>query len=231
MADNRPMRTRLLLVAAGLVVAALAAAFFLLGGGALAVRSTPERPLVLIDAGHGGRDPGAVHGGVLESHLNLSVARLVHDLLHEDPRIDVAMTRSQDVTVSLEQRIAHAERIDAAIYLSVHANTYFDERVEGMETLVSEKATPGSPSWQFAELLQASVVAATGARDRGVRAQDLYLHRAQMPAVLLEMGFLTHPQERASLLDSTYQQRIARGIYDGIISYLSFIDSSFPQTP
>lgn len=226
------MRTRLLLTAAGLLVAALAAgAILLLGGGALAIRSTPDRPLVLIDAGHGGRDPGAVHAGVHEADLNLIVARLVYDLLNADPRLRVSMTRTQDVTVSLEQRMTLAERIDAALYLSVHANSYFDDRVEGIESLVSEKALPGSPSWQFAEVLQAAVVAATGARDRGVRAQDLYLHRARMPAVLLEIGFLTHPRERARLLDPTYQHQIARGIYNGILSYLAFIDPSFPQTP
>lgn len=232
MADNPAMRTRLLLVAAGLLLAALAAgAILLFGSGALAVRSTPDPPLVLIDAGHGGRDPGAVHAGVHEAVLNLVMARLVYDLLNADARIHVSMTRAQDVAISLEQRMAHAQRINAALYVSLHANTYVDARVEGVETLVSEKALPGSPSWQFAEVLQAAVVAATGARDRGVRAQDLYLHRAQMPAVLLEMGFLTHPQERARLLDPTYQQRLAQGIYNGIVSYLSLADPMFPPSP
>ncbi len=224
------MRVRILFIASGLLLAAITAGMvLLLGGGALPFSGAPQEPLVLVDAGHGGRDPGAVHEGVREAVINLAVAERVYVLLQDDPRVRVSMTRTEDISISLEQRMALANKANAAVYVSLHANTYHDPRIRGIETLVSEAQPPGSPSWQLAEILQRAVTTATGARDRGVRSQDLYLHRAQMPAVLLEMGFMTNPQESALLLMSSYQQRLARAIYDGILEYLAFAFPSFPE--
>jgi N-acetylmuramoyl-L-alanine amidase len=226
------MRVRIVFIAGGLLLAAIAAGLvLLLGGGALPLSSSPREPLVLLDAGHGGRDPGAVHEGVREAVINLAVAERVYVLLQDDPRVRVSMTRTGDTSISLEQRMALANKSKAAAYVSLHANTYHDPRVRGIETLVSETQPPGSPSWQLAEILQRAVTTATGARDRGVRSQDLYLHHAKMPAVLLEMGFMTSPQESALLLTPAYQQRLATAIYEGILEYLAFALPSFSGRP
>ena len=186
-------------------------------------------PLIVIDAGHGGRDPGATCEGIEEADVDLAVARRVAALIDTDGRLALRMTRSSDVYVTLEKRIVMANNADAALYLSIHVNACDYPDVTGIETLVSEKLVPEAPAWQFAEILQDAVATATGARDRGTRSQDLYLHRASMPAAILEMGFLTNDGERRKLLDPSYQQTMAEAIYRGIVAYLAYADPDFPD--
>jgi len=185
------------------------------------------RVLVVLDAGHGGRDPGAVCDGVKEADVNLAITERVAALIEADDRLDVKMTRTLDISMSLENRIAIANHADVALYLSVQSNACDYPDATGVVTLVSDTLDTGAASWQFAEVLQDTVTGATGARDRGVLAQDLYLHRAEMPAALIEVGFLTNDGERTQLTDPDYQQTIAQGIYDGIITYLEYADPSF----
>ena len=185
--------------------------------------------LIVLDAGHGGRDPGAICDGVREADVNLAITERVAALIEADDRLDVKRTRTLDISVSLEKRIAIANDAAAALYLSVQSNACEYPEATGVVTLVSDKLDAGAPSWQFAEVLQDAVTAATGARDRGVCAQDLYLHRAEMPAALIEVGFLTNHGERTQLTDPAYQQTIAQGIYDGIVAYLEYADPSFGE--
>ena len=188
-----------------------------------------SRVLVVLDAGHGGRDPGAICEGVREADVNLAITECIAALIEADERLDVKMTRTLDVSVSLENRIAVANEAGAALYLSIQTNACDYPDATGVVTLVSDTLEAGAPSWQFAEVLQDAVTDATGARDRGVLAQDLYLHRAEMPAALIEVGFLTNDGERTQLVDSDYQQTIAQGIYDGIVAYLEYADPSFAE--
>jgi N-acetylmuramoyl-L-alanine amidase len=186
--------------------------------------------LVVIDAGHGGRDPGAVCNGVHEADINLAITDHLTPLIEADPRLDIKRTRTLDISVTLADRIAVANDADAALYLSVQSNASADHpEAAGVETLVSDAISEGDRSWQFAEILQDAVCNATGARDRGVRSQDLYLHRAKMPAALVEVGFLTNDGERARLLNPDYQQTIAQAIYDGIVTYLEYADPAFAE--
>lgn len=187
------------------------------------------RVLVVLDAGHGGRDPGAVCDGVKEADVNLAITERVAALIEADERLDVKRTRTLDVSVTLEERIAVANDANATLYLSVQSNACEYPDATGVVTVVSDTLEAGAPSWQFAEILQDAVTDATGARDRGVRAQDLYLHRAEMPAALIEVGFLTNDAERTQLTNSDYQRTIAQGIYDGIITYLEYADPSFGE--
>ena len=186
-----------------------------------------DRILVVIDAGHGGRDPGAICDGVHEADVNLAIAERIATLIEVDERLDVRRTRTLDISVTLEERIAVANDADATLYLSVQSNACEYPDATGVVTLVSDTLSEGAPTWQFAEILQDAVSDATGARDRGVRAQDLYLHRATMPAALIEVGFLTNDEERTKLVDADYQQTIAQGIYDGIVAYLAYAHPSF----
>jgi len=220
---------RIVLLGALMLVAALAVgAVFLLGGDAPGTGTPSERILVVVDAGHGGRDPGAVYDGVEEADVNLAVMQRVAALIEADDRLTVRMTRALDVYVSLEDRIAVANDAGADLYLSIQSNAcgYLD--VTGIETLVSDQLDPGAPSWQFAEVLQDAVTDATGARDRGVRSQDLYLHRATMPAALIEVGFLSNDAERARLLDPSYRGIVAEAIHRGIVAYLEYARPDFP---
>ena len=186
------------------------------------VTTEPQGPFVIIvlDPGHGGRDPGAVVGDILEKDVNLEIVKKVRGLIEAQPRLKPVLTRATDVTVDKLDRTQLADDIGAALYLSIHVNAFDDPEVNGAETWVDDTRPPGDESWKLANSVQDALVAATGARDRGIRSQELYLQHTTLPAVSVEVGFLTCPEERAKLLDSTYQNRIAQGILKGILDYL-----------
>jgi N-acetylmuramoyl-L-alanine amidase len=199
----------------------LGTAVVLLFGGDTDTAPGEEAPwVVVLDAGHGGRDPGAVYGGIREADINLAVMKRVAELIEVDDRLEVRTTRSSDITATLEERIALANDADAALYLSIQSNASIHPEASGVETLLSNSVPLDLAARRFAESLQDAVIHATGARDRGIRSQDLYLHRAEMPAALIEIGFLSNDAERARLLDSGYQDLVARAIYEGIVAYL-----------
>ena len=98
--------------------------------------------------------------------------------------------------------------------------TVNDQGQYGVETWVDDTRASNDPSWILASAVQDAVVEATGARNRGIRSQQLYLRHTTLPAASIEVGFLTCDEERARLLDPAYQDRIARGIVDGILTFL-----------
>ena len=178
--------------------------------------------VVAIDAGHGGRDPGATAGDVLEKDINLLLAEKLQRLVDAEADLTAYMTRTLDLFVPLEDRIRLAEEAGATIYISVHVNSFVTDEAHGVETIVSDQHALDGDSWVLAELLQDAVTEATGARDRGARSQDSYMHRTELPAVSVEVGYLTNPEERAKLLDPAYQDQIAQGIFDGIKQFISY---------
>ena len=196
------------------------------------VTTEPEGPFVIIvlDPGHGGRDPGAVVGDILEKDVNLEIVKKVRGLIEAQPRLKPVLTRATDVTVDKLDRTQLADDIGAALYLSIHVNAFDDPEVNGAETWVDDTRPPGDESWKLANSVQDALVVATGARDRGIRSQELYLQHTTLPAVSVEVGFLTCPEERAKLLDSAYQDRIAQGILKGILDYLDTATTSLDQS-
>ncbi len=197
--------------------------FILLFAGTLAlvallfVRPVPEI-IVVVDAGHGGHDPGAEVSGIREKDLNLTLALLVARKAQGIRGLKVVLTRSTDTYVDLVERVRMAEALGAALYLSIHANYHRDPKVCGIETWVDTNA--GQESQRLAEYVQRAVVSAVGGTDRGVRRQTLYLRHTSLPAALVEVGFLSCPSERKKLLDPAYQERIAEGILQGIREFL-----------
>jgi N-acetylmuramoyl-L-alanine amidase len=183
----------------------------------LSVRPVPEI-LVVVDAGHGGHDPGAEVSAVREKDLNLTLALLVARKAQGIRGLRVVLTRSTDTYVDLVERVKMAEALGAALYLSIHANYHRDPKVCGIETWVDTNA--GQESQRLAECVQRAVVSAVGGADRGVRRQTLYLRHTSLPAALVEVGFLSCPSERKKLLDPAYQERIAEGILQGIREFL-----------
>jgi N-acetylmuramoyl-L-alanine amidase len=183
----------------------------------LSVRPVPEI-LVVVDAGHGGHDPGAEVSGVREKDLNLTLALLVARKAQGVRGLRVVLTRSTDTYVDLVERVKMAEALGSALYLSIHANYHRDPKVCGIETWVDTNA--GQESQRLAECVQRAVVSAVGGADRGVRRQTLYLRHTSLPAALVEVGFLSCPSERKKLLDPVYQERIAEGILQGIREFL-----------
>jgi len=200
-------------------------------------RTPPPEPdpapiyVIAIDAGHGGRDPGAVVGDVLEKDLNLEIAGRLRELIEAEPDLTATATRTLDIFVSLEDRIRIAEEAGAVIYVSVHVNSFDTPDAAGIETIVSDTRPSDDDSWVLAELIQDGLVNATGARDRGTRSQESYTQRTEMPAVSAEVGYLTNPDEMAKLVDPEYQQKIVGGILGGIRQFIDWKFAASPAAP
>jgi N-acetylmuramoyl-L-alanine amidase len=184
---------------------------------------------IAIDAGHGGRDPGAVSGDVLEKDINLEIVGILGGLINQQPDMVAVQIRTLDMFIALEDRIQKAEDAGADIYVTVHVNSYTNEQPEGVETIVDNMRADNDDSWVLAELIQSSLVKLTGARDRGTRSQESYLQRTTMPAVSVETGYITNPAERAKLMDPAYQRTLAEGILQGIRQFIDYKHPSVSQ--
>lgn len=212
-----------------LVAIAIAVVLVLTLPGLLKSEEPEPAPVyvIAIDAGHGGRDPGANVDDIMEKDINLAIAQKLQVLVDAEPNLTAKMTRTLDIFVSLEERIRIATEAGATIYVSVQANSFVTEEASGVETIVSDTRPLDDDAWILAELLQNAVSEATGARDRGARSQESYMHRAEMPAAMVEVGYLTNPAERSLLVDPAYQDTIAAGLLAGIKQFIGY---RYPST-
>lgn len=178
-----------------------------------------EPPLVVLDAGHGGEDPGAIQMGYNEKDLTLPIVLETGRILGA-AGIRVAYTRETDATVTLADRVQTADAYAATLFVSVHANAYtLKPALNGIETYCFER---GGPSETLAASVHKTVIAATGAADHGQRTANYYvLRNATMPAILLETGYMTNETECAKLVDPAYRTSIANGLAAGILDYLN----------
>ncbi|MCM3747065.1 N-acetylmuramoyl-L-alanine amidase [Paenibacillus pasadenensis] len=173
----------------------------------------PVKFRIVIDAGHGGKDPGATGAsGAYEKDSNLSLAFRVNELLGQDPMFETKMTRTDDQFIELVDRSKLANEWKADAIISLHGNTYEDQEVSGTETLYEQEH-----SIALATALQNQVSKALGTRNRGVK-QDEYiiLTTAEVPAVIVESGYLTNPDEEEMLLSSQGQQTVADAIHKAL---------------
>jgi len=175
--------------------------------------------IVVVDAGHGGEDPGAVVAGIKEKDIVLDIVLRLFQLAQGGP-VEVVLTRITDRYVDLKERVRFAEEVGAVLYLSVHANYSSNSRVRGIEVWVDDSRGPDDPSWTLARAVLEGLVEATGAPSRGVRSQKLYMRHTRLPAALAEVGYLSNPVERRRLLDPAYRERIAQGLLEGIYNFL-----------
>lgn len=173
---------------------------------------------VVLDPGHGGKDPGAIAGAVYEKDINLAIALMVRDCLAQQEGIVVSMTREDDSFLALTERAEFANKTEADLYVSIHANALDDETYSGLFTFY---CADKRASLKAAESIQSAASAATGAIDRGVRTENfVVLRETDMPAVLVETGFMTCPEELALLIDGEYRAKMARGITNGILAVI-----------
>lgn len=176
--------------------------------------------VVVLDAGHGGNDPGATVGETYEKDINLAVALLVQGQLTEQENIVVKMTRTEDIFMSLSDRATYANDENADLFVSIHANAL--ENNEDYSGIFSFYHPDKRSSKKSARIIQEAVSNETDAINRGVRGENYaVLRETKMPAVLVETGFMTCPEELALLLDSNYQKQLAKGIAKGILEYFS----------
>jgi N-acetylmuramoyl-L-alanine amidase len=227
----------------------------------------PLRTLVL-DAGHGGHDSGAVGpAGLMEKDLVLDVTRRVASLVAARlPGIKVLQSRKGDTFVALRERTTYANREGADLFVSIHANAHREMTSEGVETyFLSTEATDSAArqvaaaensvvklekpvarsradvvkailwdlaqsefqqeSSRLAEVVQDSMTQSLKIPNRGVKQAGFYvLGGAAMPAILVEIGFVTNPREERRLKDSAYRDEIARAIFAGIAEYKQDLD-------
>jgi len=174
--------------------------------------------LVVIDPGHGGRDPGAIsYLGHYEKDINIQIARRVTAIL-ERRGVRVIMTRQGDTFVELEERAAIANRAGADLFVSIHADSHNDRMHQGFTLYIARSASQASR--RFGRSIE-NALSMTGIPSKGLRTADYrVLVNTSGPAVLVETGFLSNPSEAALLLDGNHQERIAAAIADGILNAL-----------
>jgi N-acetylmuramoyl-L-alanine amidase len=229
----------------------------------------PLRVLVL-DAGHGGHDSGAVGpGGLQEKDLVLDVTRRVAKLLEDRLDVKVRLSRDGDHFVPLRDRTSFANKERADLFVSIHANAHPQASQAGVETyflsseatdsaarqvaalensVVQLERTPGHAgngrldavkailwdlaqsefqleSSRLAEVVQDSITQTLRIPNRGVKQAGFYvLGGAAMPAILIEIGFVTNPREERRLKDGRYRDEIARAIFAGLAEYKKAYD-------
>ncbi len=214
---------------------------------------------VVIDAGHGGKDPGAVGKmGTREKDINLSVALKLKYYLENELGISVLMTRADDRFITLGQRTKFANDNDADLFISIHTNASQSRSADGMETYylatsvttdaravealengvvelyegLQEKQKYDALAFILSDMsqtehlensnnlafyVQKNMVAGARGSDRGVKQASFYVLRgAFMPAILIELGFISNPQEEAKLATQSYQNLLARTIFEGV---------------
>jgi N-acetylmuramoyl-L-alanine amidase len=192
------------------------------------VTSLPEHPLIVIDAGHGGRDPGAAGvDGVVEKDVVLELARVVTRRLTARLPVDVLMTRVDDSFVPIQQRLA-APGLGASLFISLHANACTDPSAHGLEIFYGggtvRRASSGGTDPRSA-LLGRCLNDALEARIGGVRGAarpgtfSVLVHNS-VPSALVEIGYLTHPGEAARAQDADYQELMADALTDGVAAFL-----------
>ena len=176
------------------------------------------RIVVAIDPGHGGRDPGAVGiGGLQEKQVIFPISQQVAAILREQG-VEVVMTRNSDIELDLDPRVQIAERADADLFVSIHANAINLSRpdVNGLETYYYSNA--GS---RFARTVHDTVLRTMGMRDRRVRQARFYvIRRTSMPAILIEVGFVTGAEDINNLRDPAWRSRMANAIARGILTHI-----------
>lgn len=180
---------------------------------------TPGTAIIALDAGHGGDRSGAYYENIAEKTINLAVTLKVEAILKADG-YQVIMTRDTDVEVSLDRRAEIANQAGADLFVSLHCNALENNTTyEGIMTYYYPSSNRGS---KLAAAIQKAVIESTGGIDRMTRSADFaVLRETDMPASLVEMGFMTSHEELMKLTDDAYQQKLAQGIANGIIDYLN----------
>jgi N-acetylmuramoyl-L-alanine amidase len=177
----------------------------------------PGAKIVLIDPGHGGRDPGAVgRGGLQEKRVVLPVSlRVVEELRRRG--INAKLTRSSDQTIDLAPRVRKAEGLNADIFVSIHANAISLSRpeVNGLETFYYQTGA------RLARSIHRRILQSASVRDRRVRQARFYvLRKSSMPAALVELGYVTGSTDAPRLATKSHQDQLAVAIAQGIIDYI-----------
>ncbi len=194
--------------------------------------SVASEPLtVVIDAGHGGEDPGAVDNGLIEKELNLDVAIRLNDILSSSG-YQTALTRTDDTLLykqgeedrkkyhDVRNRETFAEEFDNSIFVSIHMNKFSAEYCKGLQTFYSNN---NEKSKILAESIQGNSRLLQTDNNRVIKSgnETIYLlENLEMPSILIECGFISNKKEASLLSNPEYRKALAFSIYCGIVEYL-----------
>ncbi len=185
----------------------------------------PAIRAVAIDPGHGGLDPGVIApDGYNEKLLTFEVADRLARTLRMRLGIPVYLSRSGDYDISLEQRLESASRDDVDLWILVHAQASFSDRVRGIDLFVREDEetyNPSSGSLMLAEQLSLSMQASELKVGGVYSSSRLSLGRGNLPTVQIEIGYLSNSEELRLLREEEYQNRLVQAIFDGIQNYIT----------
>lgn len=172
---------------------------------------------VFIDAGHGGKDPGACANGLQEKDLTLSIALKVQRIL-QGQGIDVVMSRTTDKFLELREISSLANNSGTDAFASIHINSATTTAAYGIETYYYPNRMDSKP---LADSVQKQLISSTGAYDRKVKTADYHVVReTKMPSILAECGFISNKNEAIKMNTNAYQELLASGIANGIKNYL-----------
>lgn len=213
---------------------------------------------VVIDPGHGGKDPGAIGpSGVKEKDVTFAIAKRLSKILKQNLEVEVHLTRQEDEFIPLDRRTEIANQLRADLFISVHTNAAWDSQARGAETFynsryaygegaeevaVRENAALGADELSFSakniiwdliqnqyrqeskklsQYVQKKIVQTCNISNRGVKSAPFYVLRgASMPAILVEVGFVSNAWEESKLKKAQYQKLLSLGVYKGIAEYI-----------
>lgn len=187
--------------------------------------------LIIIDPGHGGFDPGAWRGDLLEKDITLAISQKLQQHLSQAGAM-VVMLREEDKDLAGEQfqgslkerkrqdlkaRVEEANRLQADLYISIHTNADPSPRWYGAQTFYNAGS---EESKMMAECVQAELIRILANTKRKAKTGDYFItDKTTMPAIIVEVGFLSHPAEAKLLNDPAYQNKVAYAVFSGIANY------------
>lgn len=195
-------------------------------------------PVFLIDPGHGGEDGGASSGDILEKALNLTVSRNLADICTIFGQ-NVRLTRTSDTllydaysdlsdytgkkkTYDLRNRLRMAEESGAELFIGIHMNKFPQEKYKGLQVYYTPNVSQSQSAAQLIQTYSRNYIMPWNEREVKRANQAIYiLNRIQMPAVLVECGFLSNPEECANLTDQAYQVKLASTVFAGAMEWLT----------
>lgn len=186
-----------------------------------------KKDTVVLDAGHGGGDPGKVGvGDILEKDINLEIAKLVEGKLKKK-KITVVMTRESDEMLAgenqeatkmgdMKERVRLINETQPQLVVSIHQNSYQDSSVSGAQVFYYSRSPEGESA---ALLMQQALQGVKPENTRQAKANDSYymLKKTEYPTIIVECGFLSNPQEAQELADKEYQEKMADAVAQGIL--------------
>ncbi len=213
----------------------LTAVMYIERNAVIEVNVTESAPVIVIDAGHGGVDPGSVSAdGLLEKDVNLDIALKLNDILTQKG-VRTILVRDTDTDISdpgcssvrekkvsdIHNRFALVNETPGSILVSIHQNYYEESEYSGTQVFYSAN---NDDSRVLAQCIQSAVVSGLqpdNTRQIKASGDSIYLlYRAERPSVMVECGFLSNPEESKKLADGEYRQFVAQFVAEGIMNYL-----------